>query len=352
MTELGQIIAARIRAHGPITLAEYMQTCLLHPEHGYYVTRDPFGQAGDFTTAPEIHQMFGELCGLALAQAWLDQGAFAPFTLAEPGPGRGTLMADILRAVTNVPGMRQGAEVALIEASPHLRRMQRQRLGEVSHLDSLAQLPDQPLFLIANEFFDALPIHQFQRVADGWSERMVGLDNGFLTLGLGPAMNLPREADLGTLVETCPAGVAAMTAIAGRIVRHGGAAIVVDYGGWNGTGDTFQALRRHATDDPLAHPGEADLTAHVDFAPLAAAAIRAGAVASKPVAQGPWLLGLGAGERAQCLTAAGDAGAAAALQRLTAAEEMGQLFKALAIWPRGAAPVPGFEALDTDAIDA
>ncbi|WP_295048800.1 SAM-dependent methyltransferase [uncultured Paracoccus sp.] len=345
MTPLAQIIATRIRATGPITLADYMEICLLHPRHGYYATRDPFGAAGDFTTAPEIHQMFGELCGLALAQAWTDQGSPAPLTLAEPGPGRGTLMADMLRAIRLAPGMADAAQVVLIEASPHLRQVQRDRLGSIRHLDSVDEIKDNPLFLIANEFFDALPIRQYQRMADGWAERMIGLSGDGLQFGLGPTVDLARPGKPGDVVEECPAAVAITETIARRIAAHGGAAILVDYGGWNGYGDTFQALRNHAPEHPLAHPGDADLTAHVDFAPLAAAAIRAGAVASAPVRQGDWLLSLGAAQRAERLAAAGDAGAMAALRRLTHPEEMGHLFKAMAIWPKGAPAVPGFAAL-------
>lgn len=345
MTPLAAIIAQRIRATGPITLADYMEICLLHPRHGYYATRDPFGAGGDFTTAPEIHQMFGELCGLALAQAWIDQGRPAPFTLAEAGPGRGTMMADMLRAIRVVPGMANAAQVALIEASPHLRQIQRDRLGPVRHLDHVGDMPDKPLFLVANEFFDALPIRQYQRVEGGWAERVVGLSDGGLRLGLGPAVQLSRDGRPGDVVEDCPAAPAMVEAIARRIAARGGAAILIDYGGWNGLGDTFQAVRNHAPENPLDHPGAADLTAHVDFAPLAAAAIRAGAVAARLVCQGDWLVSLGAAQRAERLAAAGDAGAMAALRRLTHPDEMGHLFKAIAIWPKGAPPVPGFDAL-------
>lgn len=345
MNALARIIAQRIRATGPITLAEYMEICLLHPQHGYYSTRDPFGQAGDFTTAPEISQIFGELCGLSFAQAWLDQGSPAPFTLAEPGPGRGTLMADILRAIAKVPGMRDAAQVALIEASPHLRQIQRDRLGQIAHLDHVDHLPQQPLFLIANEFFDALPIRQFQRTDDGWAQRMVGLGPDGLQLGLGLPVDLARDGKPGDVVEDCPAAPGIMTAIASRVAAHGGAAIIVDYGGWNGFGDTFQAVRGHKSEDVLANPGQADLTAHVDFAPLAAAAIQAGAVAARPIYQGDWLLSLGAAERAARLADAGDAGVMAALRRLTEPAEMGHLFKAMAIWPQGAQAVPGFDPL-------
>lgn len=353
MTPLARIIAGRIRTTGPISLADYMQICLLHPRHGYYATRDPFGAAGDFTTAPEIHQIFGELCGLALAQAWIDQGRPAPFVLAEPGPGRGTLMADMLRAMRRAPGMVEAAELVLIEASPHLRQLQKQRLTAATHLDSIEDLPSGPLFLIANEFFDALPVRQYQRGPQGWSERLVGLSaEGGLCMGLGGPVDLPRPGRPGDVVEDCPAAPAIVEAIARRIASHGGAAILIDYGGWNGYGDSFQALRRHRPEDPLAHPGEADLTAHVDFAPLAAAAIRAGAVVSRPIRQGPWLLSLGAAARAQRLAEAGDATAMVALRRLTHADEMGHLFKVMAIWPQGAPPPPGFDALRLDADDA
>ncbi len=346
MIALADLVVARIRATGPITLADYMELCLLHPRHGYYATRDPFGKAGDFTTSPEISQIFGELCGLALAQAWMDQGRPAPVTLAEPGPGRGTLMADMLRAIRAAPGMSEVAQTTLIEASPHLRSVQRDRLGPVTHLDRADQLPEQPLFLVANEFFDALPIRQFQRVEGGWAERMVTLDaSGRLAFALAAPVDLPREGRLGDVIEQCPAAIPVMQAIAGRIARHGGAAIVIDYGGWNGYGDTFQALRRHAPDHPLAHPGEADLTAHVDFAPLAAAAVQAGAEVSRPLHQGDWLLALGAHERAQRLARAGARDEMAALHRLTDPGEMGHLFKAMAVWPKGAPPVPGFDAL-------
>jgi len=352
MTPLTQIIAARIRATGPISLAEYMRICLMDGRHGYYATRDPFGQAGDFTTAPEIHQMFGELCGLALAQAWMDQGCPKPFTLAEPGPGRGTLMADMLRAMRVVPGMIDAADVALIETSPHLRQVQRNRLGPVTHLDHVEDLPDKPLFLIANEFIDALPIRQFQMTPEGWRERVVGLADQGLQLGLGAVVPMARPGHPGDVVEDNPEGIACVEAIARRIARHGGAAIVIDYGGWNGYGDTFQALRNHRPEDPLEHPGQADLTAHVDFAPLVAAAVRAGAAVSRLRRQGDWLLSLGAAARAQRLAQAGDHGAADALRRLTDPAEMGHLFKAIAIWPQGAPAVPGFEAQETHADDA
>lgn len=346
MTPLARIIADRIAAEGPMPLDDYMRLCLMHPDHGYYATRDPFGARGDFTTAPEISQMFGELTGLALAQAWLDQGSPAPFTLAELGPGRGTLMADLLRATRGVPGFHDAARVTLVETSPHLRQVQRERLGEVTHLDSVSDLPAAPLFLVANEFFDALPIRQMQRAGDGWAERMVTLDeSGALALALAPAVALPRAAPDGEIWEICAEGIAIMSVLGQRIAGHGGAAIIVDYGTWDGKGDSLQALLRHAPDGILAHPGEADLTAHVDFAPLAGAAIQAGAAASAPERQGDWLRSLGIEARAARLAAAGDAGAQAALHRLTAPDEMGHLFKAMAVWPRHLPPLAGFRSL-------
>lgn len=352
MTPLARLIAARIRATGPISLAEYMRICLMDSRHGYYATRDPFGAGGDFITAPEIHQIFGEICGLALAQAWIDQGRPGDVALLEPGPGRGTLMADIRRTIARVPGMADAARSLMIEASPHLRAVQRDRVPGVRHLDRVEDMPSIPLFMIANEFIDALPIRQFQRGEDGWRERQVGLDAQGLTFGLGPVVPLDRPGRPGDIVEECPEGAAFVHSVAARIAAHGGAAILVDYGGWNGYGDTFQALRDYRPDDPLAHPGQADLTAHVDFAPLAAAALRAGAAVSRPVTQGGWLLSLGAGERAARLAAAGDGGAMAALRRLTDPQEMGHLFKVIAIWPRGAPPVPGFEPLEAHADNA
>src|SRR6056297_539333 len=210
MTALEAVIAGQIQATGPLRMDDYMRLCLLHPEHGYYATRDPLGVQGDFTTAPEISQMFGELLGLALAQAWLDQGAPGAFVLAETGPGRGTLMADILRATRAVPGFHAAAQVHLIEASNTLRAVQRDTLARDGLIwaETVDDLPDQPLFLLANEFFDALPVRQFQRDGDGWRERCVGLQSGALALGLTDRQHAPQLAHRlddtrdGDIVET------------------------------------------------------------------------------------------------------------------------------------------------------
>lgn len=343
MTPLAQIIAVRIAAHGPMRMDEYMQLCLLHPDHGYYTTREPFGRGGDFTTAPEISQMFGEVLAAAIAQAWMDQGQPRGAILAELGPGRGTLMADMLRVLRQVPGW--DAQTVLVEASPRLRAIQKDLLGDVQHVDTVSGLPRGPLFLVANEFFDALPIRQFRREAEGWAEVMVGLQDNRLALILGPPAPLPREASIGSIWEICEPARPVATEIATRIARHSGGAIFVDYGGWDGQGDSFQALRDGRPDDPLAAPGLADLTAHVDFAPIAASGRGAGVQVSAMVTQGALLAALGVGARAAALARArpDQAGTiAAALHRLTDPAEMGHLFKALAFWPAGAPAIAGF----------
>jgi SAM-dependent MidA family methyltransferase len=351
MTPLGQLLIERIREGGPITVADYMAECLLHPVHGYYTTRDPFGAEGDFTTAPEISQMFGELVGLVLAQAWMDQGAPAPFTLAELGPGRGTLMADILRATRGVPGFHAAAEVTLIEASPVLRQIQAKTISRghdlgLRWIEAAGDLPEQPLFLVANEFFDALPIHQYQFRNGHWHERLVGLQDGKLAFGLaerGQATGntlASRQRDEGLVIEEGRIARFVMAQVHHRLHHHGGIALVIDYGGWRSRGDTLQALRGHAFDDPLAHPGEADLTAHVDFEPLA------GRATYHYTTQGEFLIRLGIAHRAERLarelSGAKLESHLAALRRLTHPEEMGSLFKVLALTRAGAPQPPGF----------
>ena len=355
MSALLPLLLARIGAGGPLKLSDYMAECLLNPAHGYYATRDPFGAAGDFITAPEISQMFGELIGLALAQSWLDQGAPKRFVLAEIGPGRGTLMADILRACRKVPGFLEAAEVWLIEASAHLRKVQRQTLGaaKVTWADEVSALPkDAPLFLVANEFFDALPIRQFIRDGGAWAERLIGASEEKLIWGRAEAAPVPaldyRLADTkdGDLVEFCPAAPAIMAEIGARIAAHGGAALIIDYGDWRSLGDTLQALSKHHYADPFEAPGTADLTAHVDFEALSRAVpgLNRGALTG----QGAFLRRLGIEQRAGILARQMRPEAAerhfAALHRLTAPAEMGTLFKVLALVPRGAPLPPGIAA--------
>lgn len=354
MTPLAKILIQRITDTGPISLADYMAECLLHPKHGYYSTRDPFGSDGDFTTAPEISQMFGELLGLCLAQTWLDQGAPKKFVLAEIGPGRGTLMADVLRATKGVAGFHAAAQITLIEASSTLQQVQRKTLADydVTWVGTIAELADAPLFLLANEFFDALPIRQYIMDDDGWRERLVGVSDGALTFGASDAVEVPalaqRRADCSTgdLVEIGSPASAITVEIASRIADHGGAALIIDYGDWRSLGDTVQALRAHSFDDPLAHPGQADITAHVDFEALAIAAAEHASV-SKMIGQGELLQRLGIDQRAKALARnlkdAALNSHEVAHKRLTDASEMGTLFKAIAIYPNTSTPPAGFD---------
>jgi SAM-dependent MidA family methyltransferase len=346
VSELGGIIRAQIRAAGPISVADYMALCLGHPIHGYYVTRDPLGTAGDFTTAPEISQMFGEMIGLWLARVWRDAGRPAPFRLVELGPGRGTLMADALRAARVAPGFHAAADLWLVETSPRLRAEQARRLPGARWADRLAQVPEGPMLLVANEFLDALPVRQYLATAGGWREKRVGLDGDRLIWGLSAPLPGGRDAPEGTWREESPAADAVAGEISGRIAQDGGAALIVDYG-YCATdrppGFTLQALRRHGAADPLAAPGEADLTWLIDFDRLAAGLAPLGTACA---AQGAFLARLGIGQRAAALAAArpGEAGAIAdALERLTAVDQMGTLFKALAAWGPGQPTPPGFE---------
>lgn len=341
-------LTAGIRAHGPVTVADYMAACLADPDAGYYITRDPFGKKGDFTTAPEVSQMFGELIGAFCLQAYLDLGAPDSFQLVELGPGRGTLMADLLRMASLRPEFVEAASLSLVETSPTLRKIQAKTLEKAplapAFLDRLADVPDGPLILVANEFFDALPIHQYVRTADGWRERMIGLsETGELCFGVGTARlddtDLPPAAQTaphGTILETQPAANAIAQEIGTRLARHGGAALIIDYGYLKtATGDTLQALYKHTHDDVLAHPGEADLTAHVNFEALARAARDGGAIPLPPLEQGEFLLRLGLLERAGALGAGKrhtvQETLRDAVERLAAPDQMGTLFKVLAL---------------------
>lgn len=340
-------LAARLQrliaGGGPIPLAQYMALANSH----YYATRDPLGAAGDFTTAPEISQMFGELIGLWLADLWLRAGVGAA-AYVELGPGRGTLAADALRAMGKV-GLQPA--VHCVETSPVLRQAQAERIADVTHHDSIATLPtDRPLLIVANEFFDALPIRQLVRTDAGWRERMVDWRGDRLVPTLGEqrfdaVIPAPlADTPIGGIVETSPASVAILRELAARIVTQGGALLAIDYG-YEGplAGDTLQALHRHRFADPFEAPGEQDLTAHVDFAALADAARAESAVAHLMICQGALLAALGIRARAEALTRATPERAAeieAARARLTEPAQMGTLFKALAVTaPRW--PIPG-----------
>ena len=363
MTPLETELRRMIAADGPISVARYMALCLGHPVHGYYMARDPFGAAGDFVTAPEISQMFGELLGLWAAAVWRQMDAPARALLVELGPGRGTLMADALRAASVVPGFGAAVTVHLVETSPALRSRQQEMLAPhdvpLAWHDDIAQLPDAPMIVLANEFFDALPVFQAVKTSDGWHERMVGLDrDGRLALALHP-QPLPcfegllppelRNARPGALFEW--RADREVAELSGRLESFGGAVLAIDYGhAESGFGDTLQAVHRHAFADPLGAPGEADLTAHVDFAALARAAGRAGAAVQGPLGLGEFLRRLGIEARAAKLranaTAAQGTDVERALARLTgtAPGEMGALFKVLAFANRDLGPLPGFDS--------
>lgn len=347
-TALEREIVASIEAGGPMSLAHYMALCLGHPKHGYYATRDPFGATGDFTTAPEISQMFGELIGLWAVDTWQRNGAPDPFVLVELGPGRGTLMSDALRAARVVPAFLAAAEIHLVETSPVLRDRQRTTLQAtrkpIIWHDDLTAVPDLPLIVIANEFFDALPVHQFERRGGYWHERQVDLDpDGSLILTPGPP--LPNSSDAGApwqdaadgaVIEQSPACEAMIAAIAQRIATRGGGAVVIDYGhARSGIGDTLQAVHGHRYAGVLETPGDADLTAHVDFARLGHCAKQDGAIAHGPMEMGAFLGALGIEARAAMLKKTATEQARrdidAALHRLTDPAAMGSLFKVLAL---------------------
>jgi SAM-dependent MidA family methyltransferase len=357
MTELTRELREMIAAEGPISLERYMSLALSHPRYGYYTTREPFGAAGDFVTSPEISQMFGELIGLWAAEVWRLSGAPAPMRLVELGPGRGTLMADALRAIRSIPAFADAGEVHLVEASRRLIGIQRARLAKydvaVQWHASPADIPSGPAIFIANEFFDALPVQHFARTEKGWCERLVGLDaDGHLAFGLKPhvANDIRVTAREGSIVESSPTARQIVGALAGRLVGEGGALLVIDYGYVaTQTGETLQAVRNHHFVDPLQAPGECDLTAHVDFAALARQAENAGARVHGPVTQAKFLLALGIGERAEMLKrnstpmqAQEIEDAFVRLTDRTYPTSMGELFKIMAITPKDMSSLPGF----------
>jgi len=352
-TPLGLILRERIAKSGPVSVAEFMELALAHPDYGYYRRKDPLGVAGDFTTAPEISQMFGEMVGLWLAVVWQGMGAPSRFILAEAGPGRGTLMADILRAGGMVPGFRQAAELHLVETSPALRAKQAEPLKDASphwH-DDLASLPeDAPLLFVANEFLDALPIRQYVRVPDGWRERLVGRDGSGFAFVEGPLAAVSAPAgQLGDICEINEPARAVAALIGSRLAIQGGAALLIDYGyEKTAVGDTLQAVRQHAYAPVLEAIGESDLTAHVDFDAFARAA--AGARAYPLLNQGKFLRSMGIELRAERLRQSQPSKSdeiMKACRRLIDAAEMGTLFKVLCLTAPNLPIPPGFAADDS-----
>jgi NADH dehydrogenase [ubiquinone] 1 alpha subcomplex assembly factor 7 len=350
-------IVTLIEAQGPLTVAQYMAIALGDPEHGYYMRRDPLGR--DFTTAPEVSQIFGELIGLFFVQAWEDRRRPTRFNFVELGPGRGTLMADMTRAAAKLrPHFLEAAKIFLVETSPALRRAQEATLAlsSASWVSRFDYVPaDGPLFLVANEFFDALPIRQFVKGERGWHERMVTSDGESLQFALTPDIVPPsvipasvRGASSGSVIEVNPGATELMRRIAGRIADMGGVALLIDYGHTTtAVGDTLQAMKSNAFADPLADPGEADLTAHVDFQALATATAEGEAYAPPIRVQGEFLEALGIHARANRLKRDNPERTSeieSAVERLICPQQMGTLFKALAIYEGGDQMTPpGFD---------
>lgn len=356
MNPIADILRERIAQTGPISVADYMELALAHPEHGYYRKQDPLGARGDFITAPEICQIFGEMIGIWAAQVWIQMGG-GPISLVELGPGRGTLMADALRATRKVPDFHDSITIHMVETSPTLAHAQyitlRDEHPRVEWLDSIDQLPDSPSIILANEFFDALPIKQFVMTDDGVRERRVAWNNEHkeFTFAQGPAgLQLAKSGQTiptGTVMEQCPMARSIMRTLSARLKDHGGALLAIDYGYLGDAHhDTLQALKSHQFWPVLKEPGEADLTAHVDFSTLMSTARDSGLHVAPLVNQGEWLVRMGAQLRLEQLLkhAVGPQRdpLITGLQRLISPQAMGELFKVMAISAAHGIELPGF----------
>ena len=357
MNPLTNYLRDEIAANGPMTVASFMAAAMSHPEHGYYMKRDPLGRDGDFITAPEVSQMFGELIGLWCVAGWEQMGRPADLKLIELGPGRGTLMADALRAIASDPACHDALDIHLVEISPPLRAAQAKSLQgiPVTWHDSLATAPEGPMLLVTNELYDALPIHQFIRTPNGWRERLVdAAPEGFrfvLAPHATPATALvsgaANGAAMGSIAEVSAAGIGLTHEISRRIAASGGLALIIDYASDQGpVGDTLQAVRSHDYHDVLHEPGEADISARVDFTTLVRVAQETGVRAFGPINQGDFLIALGIEARAEILsrnaTETQRADIGQALERLVGAGGMGCLFKVLALAERDAPMPAGF----------
>lgn len=353
MNALFDKIRLRILKDGPLNIAQYMEMAMTDPDHGYYTTNDPIGASGDFITSPEISQIFGELIGLWCASVWQSMGEPSLFRWVELGPGRGTLMVDAIRATNKVPGFHSAAHLHMIDASPVLQAHQQKVLEGAGVINrdwhnDLSQVPEGPIICIANEFFDAMPVRQFQKSTDRWHERMVDLNAGkdglifTLSDAIAPTNEhmIPeglRTAPDGALVETSPVGLRKMFTLADRIAKQGGAALIIDYGHTvSAHGETLQALQDHQFVDVLDMPGEQDLTTHVDFQALGELAGSTGARVHGPVEQGAFLNELGLGLRTKALMKNAKSADQATdilsrANRLVDGDQMGALFKVLGI---------------------
>lgn len=359
MTSLKTRLVGLIAQNGPLTIAQYMHLCLHDPEAGYYATRVRLGADGDFITAPETSQMFGEMLGLWCAQSFLDLGSPSEIALIEAGPGSGAMAVDLWRASKALPGFRAAIRLYLIEPSAMFREAQKQALGRVGAeaiwISDLSEVPPGPTLLLGNEVLDCLPIRQFVRTESDWRERLVGVKNETLVFGLAPEPTpetlIPealRAAEFGSVAETSPTLAGYVARVAERLNANSGRALFIDYGAAEITGgDTFQAVRAHKSADPLEEPGAADLTAHVDFTEVSRIAKDAGLSVAGPVPQGAFLLALGIETRAQALHSARPENAsviARQLQRLVGADQMGGLFQAICLSSVGLPAPAGYPA--------
>ena len=348
---LGDLIDMEIRQTGPMSIMRYMDLALTHTRKGYYTRSDPLGGGGDFITAPEISQMFGELIGFFLVNLWQQMGEPKSFTLLELGPGRGTLMQDALRVAARADGFLDALHLQLFDANPALRLEQEKRLRRYNPYwaSRVDEVPGDPLLVLANEFFDALPIRQFVKTTEGWHERQIGLRDGRRAFGLSPVAipdeampEAVRDAVVGEVFEQNLAAGVAVTQLGKRIAAQSGAMLVIDYGyAETQTGETLQAVRKHEYADPLDSPGDIDLSAHVDFGALAEAARAAGLEVAALATQAEFLRRLGIVERADTLMRANPAEIAnveRALERLTAPKEMGEIFKVMCAHTPGIDP--------------
>lgn len=353
---LTAILREKITQHGPISIADYMSLALTHPEHGYYTKRDPFGTRGDFITAPEISQIFGEMIGIWCTQIWAQLG-MGPISLVELGPGRGTLMSDLLRATKSAANFHESITIHMVEASPTLAHAQYQRLRDlhprIEWLDGVEQLPPNPALIIANEFFDALPIKQFVMTEEGLRERRVSWNEStqaFEFVHAEPGLALAKSGNpipLGTVMEHSPMSRSVMRHFAAHIRQHKGAALIIDYGYLGDAHhDTLQAVKAHLFHPVLSEPGEADITAHVDFTSLMDIAREAGNQVGPLINQGEFLIRMGAQIRLEMLlrqaSIAQREGLISGLERLISPQAMGELFKVMGFTSEPQLELPGF----------
>jgi len=350
-----------IRQRGPISITDFMIDALSHPHEGYYMNTNPIGQGGDFTTAPEISQIFGEIIGLWLLQSWIDMGSPKSFNLVELGPGRGVLMADILRAARLRPEFISAAHIWLVETSGRLRHEQQKTLrihkdAKINWADRVEDIPPAPCLMVANEFFDCLPIRQFERQHLGWHERYVGLDHkdqlSFITMPAPTHVEHPlannNEAKPGDIIELCQPALEVTSTLTRFLLEHGGHALIIDYGNYSSSfGDSLQAVRDHQYWPVLKMPGKADITAHVDFQRLLDTALHEGASVYGPQAQGRFLDRLGLSFRIEALcrnkTQEQQDTIRAGAERIASSSQMGELFKVLCISSPNLTPPAGFE---------